>query len=73
MQRKSLTCKPSFSIGETPFVTHRIQINGKVLRIGWCILAVTVFGVATAIRIRLLAIPLERDEGEYPYAGQLML
>jgi hypothetical protein len=25
------------------------------------------------IRIRLLAIPLERDEGEYPYAGQLML
>jgi hypothetical protein len=25
------------------------------------------------IRIRLLAIPLERDEGEYAYAGQLML
>ena len=25
------------------------------------------------IRIRFLAIPLERDEGEYAYAGQLML
>jgi len=26
-----------------------------------------------AIRIRLLNLPLERDEGEYAYAGQLML
>ena len=25
------------------------------------------------IRIRLLATPLERDEGEYAYAGQLIL
>lgn len=31
------------------------------------------FGFALAIRIRLLGIPLERDEGEYAYAGQLML
>src|SRR5580698_4150326 len=30
--------------------------------------------LATAIiRIRLLPIPLERDEGEYAYAGQLIL
>ena len=28
---------------------------------------------AAAIRIRLLDIPLERDEGEYAYAGQLLL
>ena len=28
---------------------------------------------AVAVRIRLLGIPLERDEGEYAYAGQLML
>lgn len=28
---------------------------------------------AAAIRIRLLETPLERDEGEYAYAGQLML
>jgi hypothetical protein len=34
---------------------------------------VTAFGLTFAIRIRLLGIPLERDEGEYAYAGQLML
>ena len=28
---------------------------------------------ASAIRVRLLDMPLERDEGEYAYAGQLML
>ena len=54
-------------------MTHRIDINGKALRLGWCVLAVTVFGLVLAIRIRLLGIPLERDEGEYAYAGQLML
>jgi hypothetical protein len=73
VQRKSLTCKPSFSIGKTAFVVHKIQMNGKVLRFDWCILAVIVFGLVIAIRIRLLGIPLERDEGKYPYAGQLML
>jgi 4-amino-4-deoxy-L-arabinose transferase-like glycosyltransferase len=54
-------------------VTHKIDINGKALRFGWCVLAVIVFGLVLAIRIRLLRIPLERDEGEYAYAGQLML
>ena len=29
--------------------------------------------VASAIRLRLLSMPLERDEGEYAYAGQLIL
>jgi len=29
--------------------------------------------VTTLVRIRLLDVPLERDEGEYAYAGQLML
>ena len=29
--------------------------------------------VVIAIRIRLLGVPLERDEGEYAYIGQLML
>jgi hypothetical protein len=41
--------------------------------IAWLILAVAVFGIALAVRIRLLSMPLERDEGEYAYAGQLML
>ena len=32
-----------------------------------------VLAVVTAVRIRLLDMPLERDEGEYAYAGQLLL
>ena len=31
------------------------------------------FSLVIAIRIRLLGIPLEHDEGEYAYAGQLIL
>jgi Dolichyl-phosphate-mannose-protein mannosyltransferase len=54
-------------------VTDKIEINGRALRLAWWILAVIVFGVVIAIRIRLLGIPLERDEGEYAYAGQLIL
>lgn len=54
-------------------MTNKIEIDGKPLRLGWWILAVIVFGVVIAIRIRLLGIPLERDEGEYAYAGQLIL
>ena len=45
----------------------------KILRIAWWVLALAVFSLTTAIRIRLLGIPLERDEGEYAYAGQLLL
>jgi len=54
-------------------VTHKIDDSGKVLRAGWWTLAVIVFGLVIAIRIRLLGFPLERDEGEYAYAGQLIL
>ena len=32
-----------------------------------------ILAVIAIIRIRLLNIPLERDEGEYAYFGQLML
>lgn len=45
----------------------------KAWETAWIFLAVIVFGFVIAIRIRLLGIPLERDEGEYAYAGQLML
>ena len=41
--------------------------------IAWWILLALAIGAVVFIRIRLLAIPLERDEGEYAYAGQLML
>lgn len=54
-------------------MTHRIDDNAKALRAAWWILAAIVVGVVIAIRIRLLGIPLERDEGEYAYAGQLIL
>ena len=37
----------------------------------WLMMAVLL--LVAGIRFRLLTIPLERDEGEYAYAGQLML
>src|SRR5436190_23592252 len=54
-------------------MTNQSDIHDKTLRVAWWTLAVIVFGVTVAFRIRLLGIPLERDEGEYAYAGQLML
>ena len=65
MRWKSLSCKPLVCIGKTSFVTDNIDIKGKALRFDWWVLAVIVFGLVIAIRIRLLGIPLERDEGEY--------
>ena len=37
------------------------------------VLLFLILTVVTAIRVRLLDMPLERDEGEYAYAGQLLL
>src|SRR6266436_4218572 len=54
-------------------MTNQSDIHDKTLRVAWWIFAVIVFGFVLAVRIRLLGIPLERDEGEYAYAGQLML
>jgi hypothetical protein len=45
----------------------------KTIRVAWWVLAAAIFTLAAAIRVRLLGIPLERDEGEYAYAGQLLL
>ncbi len=40
----------------------------------WAVLLLCVVLLGTAaIRLRLLDVPLERDEGEYAYAGQLLL
>jgi 4-amino-4-deoxy-L-arabinose transferase-like glycosyltransferase len=47
--------------------------SDRVLEAAWIFLAVIVLALVIGIRIRLLGIPLERDEGEYAYAGQLML
>jgi hypothetical protein len=43
---------------------------GKARAILWLLL---ILAVVTAIRIRLLDFPLQRDEGEFAYGGQLML
>src|SRR5438093_2800296 len=67
------SCNLPFLVGIAAFVTHKIDDSCKGLRAGWWILAVIVFGVVITIRTRLLGIPLERDEGEYAYAGQLIL
>jgi hypothetical protein len=54
-------------------VVAKTNINGKLVQFAWWTVATIVFALVLAIRIRLLGIPLERDEGEYAYAGQLML
>ena len=44
------------------------------LRGAWALGVLALVGLATAgIRLRLLDIPLDRDEGEYAYFGQLLL
>lgn len=45
----------------------------RILRAVWIVLLAVICFICTLIRIRLLDLPLERDEGEYAYAGQLML
>lgn len=47
--------------------------SARLLRLfSWGIILL-IIGLTIAIRIRLLEVPLERDEGEYAYAGQLIL
>src|ERR1700750_769600 len=50
-----------------------LRSNGVVAR--WLVVLAlfVIICVAEGIRTRLLDMPLERDEGEYAYAGQLML
>jgi Dolichyl-phosphate-mannose-protein mannosyltransferase len=70
---KCPSCNLPLLVGIAAFVTHKIDDSYKALRAGWWILAAIVFGVVITIRTRLLGVPLERDEGEYAYAGQLIL
>ena len=49
-----------------------VRGNLWVDRAAWIVLALAVLFVV-AVRVRLRPMPLERDEGEYAYAGQLML
>jgi hypothetical protein len=50
-----------------------LTTDDRVVRVVWIALFAAVCFICVLIRIRLLDLPLERDEGEYAYAGQLML
>ena len=50
-----------------------VHYDNKAVRIAWWWLLAVAVGITVYIRIRLLDIPLERDEGEYAYSGQLIL
>ena len=54
-------------------MTARIRNFEQGIQLCWWVLLAVVIAVVVFIRIHFLAIPLERDEGEYAYAGQLML
>jgi len=74
VQWKLPSCKsPVFSGKKTPFLRDTIDDHGKALRVGWCALVVIVFCACDRNPHSTSADPLERDEGEYAYAGQLML
>ena len=53
--------------------TAEIKQPHRHLLIGWWLLFAFALLAVVSARIRLLGIPLERDEGEYAYAGQLLL
>ena len=56
----------------TTSAQKRTRIN-RIGRSAWVVLFILACLTCIAIRIRLLNLPLERDEGEYAYAGQLMV
>jgi hypothetical protein len=60
-------------IQPAPAIT-RLSSAGEFLRHWWVPAALAIIlAFAAFVRLRLLEMPLERDEGEYAYAGQLML
>ncbi len=57
----------------TALQSARNPLNDGAASIFLATIVCLTFAIVIAIRIRLLGIPLERDEGEYAYTGQLML
>jgi len=53
-------------------VAEQERIN-TIARIAVAVLLAAVVALVCFVRIRLASVPLERDEGEYAYAGQLIL
>lgn len=54
-----------------PRRTSRVMRRSRD-NLSWLLVLLTIVAVG-AVRVRLLDVPLERDEGEYAYAGQLLL
>src|SRR5260221_5052316 len=48
-------------------------LKAWLARHGGLLFVLLVLGFVAAVRLRLADVPLERDEGEYAYAGQLIL
>lgn len=49
-----------------------VNLRGILRNRAWIVVSLTIL-LVFAIRVRLRQMPLERDEGEYAYAGQLIL
>src|SRR5580765_5880737 len=61
-------------VAESAPAITRLPPGGEFLRRWWVPAALAVIlTLAAFVRLRLLDFPLERDEGEYAYAGQLIL
>jgi hypothetical protein len=69
----TFSCNVPFLIEIEAFVVRAIDINGKLVQFAWPALATIVFAVVVVIRMPLLGLPLERDQGRYAYACQLIL
>ena len=52
-------------------MVRKTDINGKLVQFAWWALATIVFTLVVVIRIRLLGIPLERDEGSRAIPSKL--
>src|SRR6266571_2837295 len=52
---------------------NKIDISANLDRLVAWVLFATALSIVIFVRVRLLELPLERDEGEYAYTGQLML
>ena len=62
------------STGGPRAVTMNVEASGKGWETYWCVGALVVVMVFFAfVRVRMRDVPLERDEGEFAYVGQLML
>ena len=55
------------------YLSQKRRPRSLALKSGFWVAILVVLLAAAAIRVRLLDMPLERDEGEYACSGQLML